>query len=65
MTVDMQEVPRVEKTDRIDIERLGHGIVRILAHYGFMQTPNVLEVLALAVASGIQVDFEDTAYFLG
>ncbi len=65
LTVDARDIPRVDKADRVDIETLEHGIVRITAHYGFMQTPNVLEILGLAVMKGIPVDFEDTTYFLG
>jgi KUP system potassium uptake protein len=41
-------VPRVEPEQRIKLVPVGAGITRILFHFGFMETPNVMEGLKLA-----------------
>src|SRR5215469_16934346 len=40
--------PRVETTERIKLVPVGAGITRVLFHFGFMETPNVMEALRLA-----------------
>jgi KUP system potassium uptake protein len=65
LTIDARAVPRVDKEQRLELDLLDFGLVRITAHYGFMETPNVIEILRLAAAAGVAVNFEDTTYFLG
>ncbi len=59
------DVPFVALKDRVKVEDLGNGIYRVLAYNGFMQTPNVPEILKLASKSGLIYDEADTTYFLG
>jgi KUP system potassium uptake protein len=40
--------PRVEPEHRIKLVPVGAGITRVLFHFGFMETPNVMEGLKLA-----------------
>jgi KUP system potassium uptake protein len=40
--------PRVEPEHRITLVTVGAGITRVLLHFGFMETPNVMEGLKLA-----------------
>ena len=65
LTVETAEVPYVAARERLDVRMLGHGFCRIVAHYGFMQDPNVPR--ALALASNAEFPFEPmkTTYFLG
>jgi KUP system potassium uptake protein len=57
--------PVVPVAERIDLENLGQGFYRILAYYGFMETPNVGEVMELARSSGLESQEETTSLFLG
>jgi KUP system potassium uptake protein len=50
---------------RLTLERLPHGFVRLVAYFGFMQSPNIPEVLARAAAQGIPVSPMETSYYLG
>lgn len=65
LTVETRDVPRVDGIDRIDVDPLGQGLLRVRAYYGFMQTPNVVDILHLLVARGVAINLEDTTYFLG
>jgi KUP system potassium uptake protein len=42
------DAPRVEPQHRIRLEPVGAGITRVLFHFGFMETPDVMEGLKLA-----------------
>jgi KUP system potassium uptake protein len=57
------EVPPAERIQRI--HDLGHGFHQVTAAYGFMQMPNVLEVLQKCAEAGLVTDKNDTSFFLG
>jgi KUP system potassium uptake protein len=40
--------PRVEAADRIKLVPVGAGITRVLFHFGFMETPDIMDGLRLA-----------------
>ena len=66
LSITASDVPYVAEADRLDIQDLGLGFFRIVAHYGFMETPNVPEVMQRARAAGIPIDPPaDTTFFLG
>lgn len=65
LTIVAEEVPRVPTQERIEINELGHNFFRILAHYGFMETPNVPNILDLARNHGLEYVPNDTTFFLG
>jgi KUP system potassium uptake protein len=62
-TLHVPEVPRGERVPAI--EELSHGIFRVRAAYGFMQAPNVLEIMDLCAEKGLETRTTDTSYFLG
>ena len=47
------------------VEELGSGFHRVIARYGFMQTPNVPEIMAAARKAGLQGDTITTTFYLG
>ncbi len=59
------EVPRVPNKDKLKIEDLGLGFHQVTAFYGFMESPSVPNVLALAAGQGLYVPIEQTSFFLG
>src|SRR5215469_7999899 len=42
------EVPRVDPSERIRLVPVGAGIIRVIFHFGFMETPDIMEGLELA-----------------
>jgi KUP system potassium uptake protein len=65
LSITAVEVPDVEEVDRVRVIPLAHGFFRVAARYGFMETPNVPEVLALCAEQGLQTRPQDTSYYLG
>jgi KUP system potassium uptake protein len=44
---------------------LGHGVYRVIGHTGFMETPDVPQILALAHRQGADIDLDQVTYYLG
>jgi KUP system potassium uptake protein len=65
LTIVTEGVPEVPKRDRVQMRELAHGFFELIAHYGFMQTPNVPNVLRRAADQGFQIEPETVSYFLG
>jgi KUP system potassium uptake protein len=65
LTVSTAQVPHVAANDRIDVQSLGHNLYNMRLQYGFMEDPNVPEVLLAARERGLPLDVEDVTYFLG
>jgi KUP system potassium uptake protein len=65
MTLVTEGVPEVPRKNRVEIADLGEGFFQITAHYGFMQTPDVPEVLRLCGKKGLETTPSTVSYFLG
>ena len=65
LSVMSAEVPEVPDMERVSVERLPHGFFRVTARYGFMETPDVKEILALLVELGVTTVPHETSYYLG
>ena len=66
VTVETADRPWVPLAERVDFEKLGCGFYRIVARYGFMQSPNVPAVLEqCAGREGFAAEPMTTSYFFG
>jgi KUP system potassium uptake protein len=65
LSVLSAEVPSVPEEQRLSVRGLGQGFFRVTAAYGFMETPNVPEVLRLCREDGLKTKKMETSYFLG
>ena len=59
------ESPTVAPEERVRIDDLGLGFYRITATYGFMESPNMPEILDLLAAKGMPVDVYSTSFYMG
>jgi KUP system potassium uptake protein len=64
LTILTDEVPQVNPSKRLSLQKLGCGFHRIIAHYGFMEEPNVPELLAAAPIDGEPIKAHKTTFFL-
>ena len=65
LTIQSAQSPTVPESERVQVTALEHGFYRVVARYGFMETPHVPDVLRLAEAQGVQADPASTTFFLG
>lgn len=64
LTLVTDEVPHVDAARRVDIQHLTEGLHRIIGHYGFMEEPNVPDLLELCSTRGIEYRPMETTFFL-
>ncbi len=65
MTMQIEEVPRLDNEEAMELTRLSDGFYRIVYHYGFMQDPDVPRALRLAGIRGLKFNMMQTSFFLG
>ncbi len=65
LTIRTADVPRIAEADQLKIEELGEDMKRIIATLGYMQTPRVPHILAMARRRGLDFDIMQTSFFLG
>ena len=64
LTIQVEEVPHIPKEKRIQLEELRPGFHRVVARYGFMEDPNVPEVLDQCRPLGLEFEWMSTTFFL-
>jgi KUP system potassium uptake protein len=66
ITVKTEQIPHVEESERLQVEQFGDGMYRARVHYGFMEDPNIPQVLEQGAGKALpRLDPADTTYFLG
>ena len=53
MSVVTEEIPAVDEEDRVECEELGEGFFQVIAHYGFMESPDIPSALAQLGEAGL------------
>jgi KUP system potassium uptake protein len=65
LTIQVKEVPEVIDSERMTVTKLPLGFWRVVAQYGFMETPDVQHLLRKAAAQGLHAKRMETTYYLG
>jgi KUP system potassium uptake protein len=64
LTALVEEVPQVPPERRVVVEPLGKDFYRVLARYGFMESPSMPEIIERAREQGLALDPMKTTFFL-
>jgi KUP system potassium uptake protein len=64
LTIVTEDKPRVARHERVQVERISDSFLRVIAHYGFMETPNVPKIFEQCRRKDLNVDFPATSFFL-
>ncbi|MDI3465107.1 MAG: Kup system potassium uptake protein [Nitrospira sp.] len=64
LTTTTARVPTVTGGHHIRIEPLAKGIRRVVAQYGFMETPDITRLLAACRTQGLDLDLDQATFFL-
>lgn len=64
LTIITAETPHLRREERIDIEELQPNFYRITGRFGFMEDPNVPDLLAACEKKGLLFKPNDTTFFL-
>jgi KUP system potassium uptake protein len=59
------DVPHVPQEERVTLKRLGKGFHGVIARYGFMDDPDIEDVLEACRMQRLEIRMEGTTFFLG
>jgi K+ transporter len=65
LTIVTDRIPYVQKNARVEIKDLSHGFYRIIAHFGFMETPTIGEVIESCALKNFVIEEQKASFFLG
>ena len=65
LTILTDRIPYVQKDARIEINDLSQGFFRIIAHFGFMETPTIGEIIECCALKEFVIEEQKTSFFLG
>ena len=65
LSITTEEVPEVQPAKRVTSEALTEGFYRVNARYGFMEKPDVQDIIAICRGRGMKLEVDDTTYYLG
>lgn len=65
MTVITENEAHVPQADRVEVTHLGESFYRVIARYGFMETPNIRDILGSCGSKELHLDLPEITFFLG
>jgi KUP system potassium uptake protein len=65
LSIVTDAVPEVADDDKVHFREFGHGFWAVTAHYGFKESPSMLDLMARCKAHGMPINEADTSYYLG
>ncbi len=63
LNVEFDDVPIVRDDERVELQRGANGLMRLTAHFGYREDPDIRLVLRLAARKGLELDVETTSFF--
>jgi KUP system potassium uptake protein len=63
LTITTWEEPQVEDSERLAVEELGEGIWRAIGRYGYMESPDVNNLIIRVAERGVPIKPMATTYF--
>jgi KUP system potassium uptake protein len=64
LTIEVKEEAHVDPEKRVEIEPLGRGLFRVIGRYGFMDQPQVIDLLSACAEHGLDIKVATTSFFL-
>jgi KUP system potassium uptake protein len=64
LTVETQDVPTVDSSERTEITALGHEFFRVIVRFGFAEDPDIPDSLQSCSAKGLGFEMMDTTFFI-
>jgi KUP system potassium uptake protein len=63
LSVSTEEVPYVAAGDRLQVRDIGEGVWRAVAHYGYMESPDVAALIEQIRGSGVPIKPSEATYY--
>ena len=63
LSVTAKEVPQVADSDRLEVREIGEGVWRAIAHYGYMESPDVASLIERIRDAGVPLKPNEATYY--
>jgi len=63
LSIMTEDVPTVPDAERLQLREIGEGFWRAVGRYGYMQSPNVSDLMDLIKATGLAINPQAATYF--
>jgi KUP system potassium uptake protein len=64
LSIRTEDVPRVPRHERVELEDADKTFIKVKVHYGFMETPSVPKILDHCRRKDLNIDIGATSFFL-
>ena len=64
LSIKTEDIPRVPRYERVTVDRVTDTFIRVVARYGFMETPSVPKILDVCRRKELNIDMSATSFFL-
>src|SRR5215472_5910189 len=64
LTIKTEDTPRVPRHERIEIDNVADRFIRVIARYGFMETPSVPKIIDHCRRKDLNIEISATSFFL-
>jgi len=65
LSISSEPEPTVPIQSQVQVKELEHGFYKVHAHFGFMQTPKVPDIMRNCRKHGLKVDPATSTFYLG
>jgi KUP system potassium uptake protein len=63
LSVVTEELPLMSPDERFTVSEIGNGVWRVIAHYGYMESPDVSTLMESVRDAGVPLKLNETTYF--
>ena len=64
LNIQTVDTPRVQRHERVTVERIADGFIRVIARYGFMETPSIPKILEHCRRKDLNIELNQASFFL-
>ncbi len=64
LSIRTEDTPRVPRHERVEVDRSNETFIKVIAYYGFMETPSIPKILESCRRKDLNVDIGATSFFL-
>jgi len=65
LTIATRNEPLVDANERVTVKEFPHGFVKVKARYGYMENPDISEILIFCLGTGLELDITELSFYLG
>jgi KUP system potassium uptake protein len=64
LSIRTEDTPRVARHERVTVDRANDTFIKVVARYGFMETPSIPKILEVLKRKDLNIDIGSTSFFL-